>query len=67
MEGPLCDMLWADPMNEDDSHKLTDEEYQHFLDTDYIANQVTTKTKTAACGGILLYCCCVCFFHVCGW
>lgn len=40
MEGPLCDMLWADPMNEDDSHKLTDDEYQHFLDTDYIANQV---------------------------
>ncbi|CAN0043368.1 unnamed protein product [Ectocarpus sp. 6 AP-2014] len=40
MEGPLCDMLWADPLNEDDSHKLTGEEYQHFLDTDYISNQV---------------------------
>lgn len=40
MEGPLCDMLWADPLNEDDSHKLTGEEYQHFLDTDYIPNQV---------------------------
>lgn len=41
MEGPLCDMLWADPLNEDDSHKLTDDEYRQFLDTDYIANQVT--------------------------
>ncbi|CAN0171656.1 unnamed protein product [Scytosiphon promiscuus] len=40
MEGPLCDMLWADPLNEDDSHKLTDDEYQHFLDTDYVSNQV---------------------------
>lgn len=40
MEGPLCDMLWADPLNEDDSHKLTDDEYQHFLDTDYVTNQV---------------------------
>ncbi|CAM9189634.1 unnamed protein product, partial [Laminaria digitata] len=40
MESPLCDMLWADPMNEDDSHKLTDTEYQTFLDTDFIANQV---------------------------
>lgn len=40
MESPLCDMLWADPMNEDDSHKLTDAEYQTFLDTDFVANQV---------------------------
>eukprot|EP00903_Cladosiphon_okamuranus_P010281 g9733.t1 len=40
MQGPLCDMLWADPLNEDDSHKLTDEEYQQFLDTDYVTNQV---------------------------
>eukprot|EP00752_Nemacystus_decipiens_P014748 g13131.t1 len=40
MEGPLCDMLWADPLNEDDSHKLTDDEYQQFLDTDYVTNQV---------------------------
>ena len=40
MESPLCDMLWADPINEDDSHKLTDAEYQTFLDTDFIANQV---------------------------
>ncbi|CAM9781535.1 unnamed protein product [Pylaiella littoralis] len=40
MDGPLCDMLWADPLNEEDSHKLTDEEYQHFLDTDYVTNQV---------------------------
>ncbi|CAM9874771.1 unnamed protein product, partial [Sphacelaria rigidula] len=40
MQGPLCDMLWADPMNEDDRHKLTDDEYRQFLDTDYVANQV---------------------------
>ncbi|CAN0008844.1 unnamed protein product, partial [Choristocarpus tenellus] len=40
MEGPLCDILWADPMNEDETHKLTDEEYQNFLDTDFVSNQV---------------------------
>lgn len=40
MQGPLCDMLWADPMNEDDRHKLTDDEYRQFLETDYVANQV---------------------------
>lgn len=40
MHGPLCDMLWADPMNEDDRHKLTDDEYRQFLETDYVANQV---------------------------
>ncbi|CAN0447737.1 unnamed protein product, partial [Discosporangium mesarthrocarpum] len=40
MEGPLCDILWADPMNEDESHKLTDEEYRNFLNTDFVANQV---------------------------
>lgn len=40
MDGPLCDMLWADPMNEDDNDKLTEDEYKEFLDTDYIANQV---------------------------
>lgn len=41
MEGPLCDMLWADPLNEDDSHKLSNDEYQQFLDTDYVSNQVS--------------------------
>lgn len=44
MQGPLCDMLWADPMNEDDRHKLTDDEYRQFLDTDYVANQVSCHT-----------------------
>lgn len=43
MEGPLCDILWADPMNEDDRHKLTDDEYRQFLDTDYVANQVDRR------------------------
>jgi hypothetical protein len=27
MEGALCDILWSDPLNEDETHKLTDEEY----------------------------------------
>lgn len=40
MEGPLCDVLWADPLSEDDVHKLTNDEYQQFLDTEYVVNQV---------------------------
>ncbi len=40
MEGPLCDILWADPINEDDAYKLNDEEYKEFLQMDFVTNQV---------------------------
>ncbi|KAG5187601.1 Metallo-dependent phosphatase-like protein [Tribonema minus] len=28
MEGALCDILWSDPLNEDEAYKLTDQEYK---------------------------------------
>ncbi len=40
MEGALCDILWADPINEDDAYKLNDEEYKEFLQMDFVTNQV---------------------------
>ncbi len=40
MEGALCDILWADPINEDDAYKLNDDEYKEFLQMDFVTNQV---------------------------
>ncbi|CAM9355400.1 unnamed protein product [Chrysoparadoxa australica] len=40
MEGPLCDLLWADPLNEDDVHKLDEQEYDSFLSKAFAPNQV---------------------------
>jgi hypothetical protein len=36
MEGALCDILWSDPLNEDETHKLTDEEYSEVSNSVYV-------------------------------
>src|SRR5690606_13419303 len=38
MQGALCDILWADPVDESDVHNMTNAEYQAFLEIDWRPN-----------------------------
>jgi diadenosine tetraphosphatase ApaH/serine/threonine PP2A family protein phosphatase len=38
LTGPVCDLLWSDPINEDLAENLTDKDYEEFLGLDYIPN-----------------------------
>ncbi|XP_062518008.1 uncharacterized protein LOC134193213 isoform X2 [Corticium candelabrum] len=38
LTGPICDLLWADPINDELGQRLSDEDYQEFLELDYLPN-----------------------------
>jgi serine/threonine-protein phosphatase 2B catalytic subunit len=39
MNGPICDLLWADPLSEDVlGTRLTDKDYGEFMELDYLPN-----------------------------
>ena len=40
LKGPMCDLLWADPINEKMAEPWGDSDYQEFLEFDFLPNPV---------------------------